>query len=149
MKQFFRAVAMLCHASESGLYFWIGLAMIPAFFLLAGCARGGCPIISQSGHLGIGWFVARKPIIVESSRKFAAPRCVEIEGVGVLFAPGRLAVGYTQTSYIAVSPGDDAHVKLSNLEVFAGRRAEASAYLMFFGDPPYSHSLAVPRHNGG
>jgi hypothetical protein len=94
----------------------------------AGCAPGGSPIVAGPRHLGIGWFVQREPFVAETSGQGeTAPFCIDVKGIGLLFSPGRCSVGYARTNFVAVHPGDDAQVRLSGLEVFTGRRADAHA----------------------
>lgn len=95
---------------------------------LTGCESGAGPIVSGPGYLGIGWFVDRRPEkLLSESQGVLAPLCIDVEGVGLLMVPGRLNVGYIQANYIAISPDDHVHIRLSRLEAFAGRAADQAA----------------------
>lgn len=100
--------------------------------LSIGCA--GHPIVVGQKHLGFGWYAQRKPLALTSSAATAnAPAYVD---VGILFLPGRCTIGYSQVNYIEIQPGDNAHVRLKNLEVFTGDIADADARVMSGGTAP-------------
>lgn len=136
MEWHFRSDPEAASASRAGLSFWaVALPVLGVWVLSCpGCARSGSPIVAGPGHLAVGWFVERKPAMSEAPQsKDTPPLCIDVEGVGILLSPGRFVVGYSQTNYVAVPAGNDSHVKLSNIEVFTGRPADAHAYVMSSG----------------
>lgn len=85
-----------------------------------GCARLS-PIIVGDGYFGLGLFCDnRQPEHIQIDH-------VDVHGVGLLFAKGRLVLGYSKLCYICCDPGLDARLRLTGIEIALGADAHAWA----------------------
>jgi len=88
--------------------------------LLSGCAGGG-PVIAGRGYFGIGFFQDR------TQSADAAQQHVDVEGVGLLFAKGRVALGYARLCHVTADADSSIHLKLSGAEIALGADADTWA----------------------
>ena len=108
------------------LILFILIAILPATVM--GCSGAG-PVVVGPKHLGIGWFVQHKPLVAEvASADDKAAVCIDVEGTGLLFSPHGCTLGYSRINFVALRPGEDVHVRLSEMDVYTGTAADAEAH---------------------